>query len=126
MITCGVNDVDIFLGDTPAFRLVTDIFGDDFTTCMNKKFGELNSDFKTYSDMTQAQGQNRLLPGIKHNIKALIQWVRDEQHLGRNPETMAFPVVQAPALLRHYRTHAKFVSSALTLGDAAKPETFTI
>ena len=29
MITFGVNDVNVFLGDTPAFRLATDIFGDD-------------------------------------------------------------------------------------------------
>ena len=84
MIARGVNDVDILLGDTPAFRLATDIFGDDFTTCMDKTFVELDSDFKTYSALTQAQGQIRLLPVIKRNIKAFIQWVRDEQRLGRN------------------------------------------
>ena len=38
---------------------------------------------------------------------------------------MAFLVVQAPALLRHYKTHAKFVSSASTLADAEKPGKFT-
>ena len=38
---------------------------------------------------------------------------------------MAFLVVQAPALLRHYKTHEKFVSSASTLADAAKPGKFT-
>ena len=54
MIARGVNDVDILLGDTPAFRLATDIFGDDFTTCMDKTFVELDSDFKTYPDLTQA------------------------------------------------------------------------
>ena len=78
MIARGVNDVDILLGDTPAFRLATDIFGDDFTTCMDKKFVELDSDFKTYSNLNQTQGQIRLLPGIKRNIKAFIKWVRDE------------------------------------------------
>ena len=54
MIACDVNDVDVFLGDTPEFRLATDIFGDDFTTCMDKTFVELDSDFKTYPDLTQA------------------------------------------------------------------------
>ena len=37
---------------------------------------------------------------------------------------MVFPVVQALALLRCYKTHAKFVSSASTLADATKPEKF--
>ena len=126
MIARSVNNVNVFLGDTPAFCLATDIFGDDFTTCMDKTFVELDSNFKTYSDLTQAQGQIRLLPGIKQNIKAFIQWVRYEQRLGRNPETMAFPVVQALALLRCYKPHAKVASSDSTLADAAKPEIFTI
>ena len=39
---------------------------------------------------------------------------------------MAFLVVQAPALLCHYETHAKFFLSASTLVDAAKPGKFTI
>ena len=38
---------------------------------------------------------------------------------------MAFPVVQAPALLRRYKTHAKFISSGLTLEDATKHGKFT-
>ena len=73
MIACGVNNVDVFLGNTPAFRLATDIFGDDFTTCMDKTFVELDSNFKTYSDLTQVQGQIRLLPGIKQKFKVFIQ-----------------------------------------------------
>ena len=125
IILCGVNVVDIFLGDTPAFRFATDILGDNSTTCMDKTFEELDISFKTYSDLTQAQGQIYLLPGIKRNIKVFIQWVRDEQRFVRNPETIAFPVVQAPVLLRRYKTHANFVSSASTLADAVKPEKFT-
>ena len=61
MIACGVKDIDVFLGDTPAFRLATDILGYDFTTCMDKTFVEHDSNFKTYSDLNQAQGQIGLL-----------------------------------------------------------------
>ena len=53
MIACGVKDVDVFLGDTPAFRLAIDIFGDGFTTCMDKTFEEIDRNFKTYSDLTR-------------------------------------------------------------------------
>ena len=124
MIACGVNNASVFLGNTPALRLATDIFGNDFTTCMYKKFAELDINFKTYYDMTQAQGKICLLTGIKRNIKLIIQWVRDDQCLGRNPEMMAFPVVRSPAHLRRYKTHTKFVSSVLTLIDAVKPGKF--
>jgi hypothetical protein len=87
MVVCGVNDEALFDGDTAAQRIATDLFGDDFVTCMDKSFTELDSEFKTYSDLTQNhltqnQGQIRLLPGTKRMIKAFIQWVRDERRLG--------------------------------------------
>jgi hypothetical protein len=78
IVACGVNDADHFDGDTPAVRMATDLFGDDFATCMDKSFTELDGEFKTYSDLTQNQGQIRLLPGTKRNIRAFIQWTRDE------------------------------------------------
>jgi hypothetical protein len=76
MVVCGVNDETLFDGDTATQRIAADLFGDDFATCMDKSFTELDSEFKTYSDLTQNQGQVRLLPGTKHMIKAFIQWVR--------------------------------------------------
>ena len=36
MTECGVNDVDLFDGRTQAERLATDLFSDDFHTCMDK------------------------------------------------------------------------------------------
>jgi hypothetical protein len=56
MVACGVNDADNFDGETPAVRIATDLFGDDFATCMDKSFTELDSEFKTYSDLTHNQG----------------------------------------------------------------------
>jgi hypothetical protein len=91
MVLCGVNDDAEFKGDTPAVRIASDLFGDDFATCMNKGFTELDYEFKTCCELTVNQGQVRLLPGTKRNIKAFIQWVRDERRLGRDPFTMAFP-----------------------------------
>jgi hypothetical protein len=58
MVVCaGVNDVNIFDGDTRAVRIAADLFRDDFSTCMDKGFTELNSEFKTYYDLNMAQGQ---------------------------------------------------------------------
>jgi hypothetical protein len=36
----------------------------------------------------------------------------------------AFPVTDAPNLIRRHKTHAQFVKKASTLSDAAKPEKF--
>jgi hypothetical protein len=126
MVVCGVNDETLFDGDTAAQRVAADLFGDDFATCMDKSFTELDSEFKTYSDLTQNQGQVRLLPGTKRMIKAFIQWVRDERRLGRDPSSRAFPVAEVPNLLRRYKTHEQYKKKATTLSDAAKPEKFTL
>ena len=100
MIAAGVNNVALFEGSTAAARLATDIFNDDFDSCLDKSHSELYDDFKTYSEMTVAQGQIRLLPGIKHNVRAFIQWVMDEKHFGRDPRTTPYPAEQSAALLR--------------------------
>ena len=59
-------------------RLATDLFGDDVQTCMGKTHSELDSDFKIYSDLTQAQCQICITTGVKKYIKAFLQCVRDE------------------------------------------------
>jgi hypothetical protein len=42
MVLCGVNDDNEFEGGTPADRIASDLFGDDFATCMDKGFTELD------------------------------------------------------------------------------------
>jgi hypothetical protein len=124
MISCGINNIDLYDGDTPAERIATDLFGDVYATCTDKSFEELDYEFKTYSDLTQNQGQIRLLPGAECMIKVFIQWVRGERRLGRDPSLIAFPVANAPNLLRRYKAHQQFVKKASTLSDVATPEKF--
>jgi hypothetical protein len=57
MIACGVDHDVLFLDETQAQRLASDIFGDQFATCLDVTFKELDDHFKTYSDLTLAQGQ---------------------------------------------------------------------
>ena len=72
MIACGVNNVHHFNGESHAARLSDEIFSNDFASCTDKTPKELEDDFLTYSDLTQLQGQIRLLPGYKKNIKAFM------------------------------------------------------
>src|SRR5687768_10327824 len=85
MILCGVSNAANGAHGSNATRIASDIFDDEFTSCLNKTFGDLNTDLKSYSNMTVNQGQIRLTPGMKNKIKAFIQWCRDEICLGRNP-----------------------------------------
>ena len=60
MVTCGVDTTVTFNGSNKAQRIATDIFDDDFHTCIDKTIKEINSDLKDYSQLTVTQGQIRL------------------------------------------------------------------
>jgi hypothetical protein len=120
MIACGVDNVVLFMEETQA----DDIFDNLFTTCKDMTFKELDDHFKTYSELNVAQGQIRLRPGVRKNIKAFVQWTRDELRLGRDPGTSPFPVDQVSDLIRRYKTHEKYQTDSKTLAEAAKPEKF--
>jgi hypothetical protein len=57
MIACGVDNDIMFNGVTKTTRLASDIFNDDFQTCIDKTIEELESNFKDYSMLTVNQGQ---------------------------------------------------------------------
>jgi hypothetical protein len=126
IIASGVDNVVIFGGATAAARIATDLFDDSYVTVMDKTWEELETDFKSYTDLTQAEGRIRLLPGIKRNLKGFIQWVRDEFRLGRNPENAIFPIAEVPQLVRRHKTHKQYVAKAKTIAEAAKPAKFTL
>ena len=73
IILCGVNDAIVFNGLTKAERIADDVFDDDFQSCMDKTIKELDEDLKSYSALTIGNGQIRLTPGNKRNIRGLMQ-----------------------------------------------------
>ena len=125
MVACQADDVDVFGNETAATRLARNLFDNDFNSYMDKTYEELDSDFKSYSALTQAQGQIRLVPGVKRNIKAFVQWARDCIRQGGDPTTLPFPVNNVVILMRRYKTHNIFISKSKTLSDMAKPSQFT-
>ncbi|CAJ1941866.1 unnamed protein product [Cylindrotheca closterium] len=82
MVICGIDDVTLFQGRTQAERIAYAIFSDNFATTMDSTMDKLNEEFKTLAGLTIAQGQIRLMPAIKKNIRAFIQWCRDEIRMG--------------------------------------------
>ena len=66
---CGVpNGNALYEGRNAATHISSDVFGDDFTTCMDLSFEDLDNDWKSYLSLTAAQGQIRLQPNVKKNI----------------------------------------------------------
>ena len=124
MIACGMDHDALFQDETQAQRLATDIFGNQFSACLDVTFKELDEHFKTYTDLTTAQGRIQIRPGVRKNIKAFVQWTRDELRLGRDPTLTPFPVGQVADLIRRYKTHEKYLADSKTLSEAAKPEKF--
>jgi hypothetical protein len=122
---CGVDNAALFEGNTTAQRIASDVFQDNFQTCMDITFDELDNDWKTYSVLTAAQGQIRLRPNVKRNIRAMVQWCRDEIRAGRTPEDTVFPVNTAAELIRRYTTHKLWLDKASDKARTAKPKQFT-
>ena len=114
-----------FIEQTQAERIAGDVFDDLFSSFIDISFKELDDHFKTYAELSAAQGQIRVRPGTRKIIKApFVQWTRDEIRLGRNPGHTAFPINQVSDLIRRYKTHEKYQTDSKTLADAAKPEMF--
>jgi hypothetical protein len=109
MVACGAENNVLFMEETQAQQLAADVFGDQFASCLDVTFKELDEHFKTYSDLTIAQGQIRLRPGTRKNIKAFVQWARDELRLGRDPAVTPFPVELVSDLIRRQKTHENLV-----------------
>jgi hypothetical protein len=124
MESCGVPLLPLYGGDTPAARVAFDLFDDNFASCMDKSFDEIDRDFSIYSKLTAAQGQIRAPPGVTKRIKAFVQWTQDELRMGRNPSGAAFPVVRVAELTRRHTTHKKFVEDSGNVANAARPKDF--
>jgi hypothetical protein len=72
MVACGIEHDALFMDETQAQRIANDIFDDIFDSCPDITFKELDNHFKIYADLTVAQGQIRMRPGTRKNMKAFV------------------------------------------------------
>ena len=72
----GVMDNNPYLFNSSTFVqcISEELFDNDFNTYMDKSFKDIDEDWKTYAGLTINQGQIRLRPGTKKNVRALVQW----------------------------------------------------
>ena len=121
MIACGVDNIALFNGQTQAERLSSEMFDDDFKSCMDMTIDEIDEDLKTFSGLTIAQGQIRLTVGTKNRIKELMQWSRDMIRTGRDPASEACPAADITNIMRRCKSHESCAQKAKTITDNAKP-----
>ena len=118
ILACGLAQAD-------ATTIANEIFMGSFDSAHDMTETDLADSFKTFSTLTVAQGQIRLLPAQKNKIKAFVQWVKDMTRTGIDPATLPFPVADAASLLRRAKTHKLYIDKSDTVSSAAKPEKFT-
>ena len=82
---------------------------------MRKTEDQLYSELKAFPSLTMAQGQICVTPGVQSNIKAFIQWTRDEIRMGRNPASTPFPINEVADLLEKLSEHNRFVKEETSM-----------
>ena len=125
---CGVETDSggvIWNNESASQRIADEVFNNNFNTCIDITFTELDDHWKTYSSLTVADGRIRLRPGTKVNIRAFVQWVRDKLRTDEDPSAELFPVALRSDLIDRYNTHMQWVSDASDMAKSARPKTFT-
>ena len=72
-----------------------------------------------------ANSQIRLNLVHKNNVKAFIQWTRDQYRLVLDPVLTLFPVANIAEYIERYKHHEAYISKSSMLTDTTKHEQFT-
>ena len=73
MFIFGNDSAPLFQEDSQAKKVASELFDDDFVSCMDKNVKELDDNLNSYSLLTAANSQIRLNMVQKKNVKAFIQ-----------------------------------------------------
>ena len=64
VVACGISDIQqANVGTSPAERIANEIFNDNFNACLSMSDADITCYLKTFSELTQAQGQVKLCLG---------------------------------------------------------------
>ena len=86
LILCGVSQTPGVVAvdrKSDAERMANEIFSNQFESCKDMSCKDITDDLKTYSTLTVNEGRIRLTIRKKKNIRALLQWVKDEFCYGK-------------------------------------------
>lgn len=133
IIRCGVsNALTPGINTSPAMRIATQIFADDFASCMDMTDLQIDASMKTFTGLTQAQGQVRVMPGVTRHLKAFTEFacyhirIGIDYHIriGIDPSTVKYDPMNVTNWIRQRATQKKFEEDASNLATEAKPSLF--
>ncbi|CAJ1936128.1 unnamed protein product [Cylindrotheca closterium] len=102
--------------------MAEELFDNDFGTAMTKSIKQVNMDLAMLASLTAVQGRIVSRPRAQDQIRAFVQWVRDEIRMGRNPAQHPFPAGDTSTLLQRLNFHQKYdVKDSKTLIDNTVP-----
>ena len=99
-----VPDIVLFDGKTPAQRMATDIFFDDF-------LDHINDALKAYAALTVTNRRIILQPGVNAKIIAMNQWVPDKVNMSCFPIFTHFHPPHVAALTAWHQTFLRYWSN---------------
>src|SRR5687767_10510406 len=102
LAACGLNAAE-------SVRVATEMFDNNFSSCIYMSIEDLESNLKSFHEFTIAKGRIRFTPSIKKNVKAFVQWSKDRIRAGLDPAAIPFPIMDAKMPLRRQKTHNVFV-----------------
>jgi hypothetical protein len=124
LVLCGVPDVGLFDGQTPAERMANDIFFEDFLAVLDTNREHITDMIKAYASLTVTNGRIILQPGVSAKIIAMTQWVRDEFNMSRYPITTPFHPPDVAPLTAKLQTFLRFKTNAEMNSKSSKPKDF--
>ena len=105
--------------------MARDMFNNDFASFIDKTHDKIDSHLKTYANLTIAQGNIRIKPGIKRGLKIVLQRVKDLIRTSLDPTIVPFPVFDVKLLMRRHKTHKNFTKKLASMTATTMPAPFT-
>ena len=111
-------------GNNIADNISTDSFHENFNTCFDIKFSEIEDNWKTYRGLTVSGGRITLRPRTKVNIRSFIQWARGEKK-DEYPRLTLFPLAEVYELIKRFNTHKQLLEDTENIKNNSIPNNFT-
>ena len=93
-----------------------DVFNENFNTCVDIKFSELEYNWKTYSRLTVAEERISLRPRTKVDIREFVQCTRGEVRQDEDPILTLFPLNDRDDLIERFKTHNHWLEDVVNMG----------
>ena len=105
---CGAlavtNDI-IFNGSNTYEGIKNKAFNDNFNTCIDLKFSDIDEQWRTYGYLTVAEGRTRLRLRTNVNIRDFVYWVRYMIRMSEDTAETPFPTGDRGDIIDRYNTH---------------------